>query len=288
MSVAVPRTRQETASFVISSIRSLGFNPHPSSRLMTMHRILTEQSGVIEPNDPEFRVALEADRDMQYLEFVFEQAHSRLAHPGLMNLLKPLCKDAALPQDGGDNSKGRDTQLELFAGALCQRAEFNPVDYVEPDVTCDISGTEVGLACKRAKSEAAVEHLIRKARKQIIGTGRPGVIVMETTIALNPDNQPLLMPMSDNELQSLYMLGMQRFIDRHKIRIQQMMQQSPVIGVIFHDSILRFEVGDRWSVTAMTYDLPIIADINAMQLFEAFKRGYLAALPNVEHLEFDH
>ena len=36
------RTRSENATYVFASIRSLGFQPHPESRLMFMCRVLTE------------------------------------------------------------------------------------------------------------------------------------------------------------------------------------------------------------------------------------------------------
>ena len=62
---AMRRTRAENASFVIAAVRALGIEPHPQSRLMQMHRVLTEATKIIKPGDPDFEGALEAERDMQ-------------------------------------------------------------------------------------------------------------------------------------------------------------------------------------------------------------------------------
>lgn len=280
MSLVAPRNRLETAEFVITTIRALGFDPHPSSRLMKMHKVLTEQSGVISPEHPEFRIALEADRDMVQLEFIFEQEHARDTHPGLVERLKPLCLDAVLPQGGASKSKGRDTQLELYAAALCQAADFNPVDYAEPDISCDVQGTIIGLACKRLKSEASADARIRQARDQIVRSRIPGVIVVETTIALNSGNAPMLAQLPDQELNQLYQLAMQRFVDRHIRNISQTTRHTLVIGIALHDSVIRFEADRTWSQTAMTFRVPTSADIGGA----TYSRRLSTAIPALFHM----
>jgi hypothetical protein len=281
----VPRSRSEAAEFVIESIRSLGFNPDNSSRLMSMHRILTEDAGVIPPTHPRFKEALEADRDFLQLSFILEQQHAAASHPGLIALLRPLCQDATLPEhSAGGKTKGRDTQLELFAAALCQAAGFMPVDYVEPDVVCRVANNAVGVACKRIKNPERTVKNIRKARDQIVAAEMPGVIVVETTIALNPNNVPLLTPVPDEVLKPMYRAAMTRYVAEHLTGIYAALSRAPIGGIIFHDSILRFESDGNWGLTAMTFHLPLICDLDLMRLFEAFKSGYGSALPNVEDI----
>ncbi len=140
----MPRTRTEIAEFVIASLNSLGIEAHPNSRLMWMRRVLIEAAGIIPPDHTNFEAALEADRDMQLLEYVFEQNHAKLGHPGLIRLLHKLIDDSVLPQDDREQSRGRDTQFELFVAAICQVAGFVPVDYQEPDVTSTVQGIRIG------------------------------------------------------------------------------------------------------------------------------------------------
>jgi hypothetical protein len=288
MSNTEHRNFEETADFVINQIRALGHEPHPQSRLLEMQR-LVKNASEIPPNDRRFDRLREAYRDFQYLELVFEQEHAKLAHPGLVERLQPLCLDATLPQDGikSNKSKGRDTQLELFAAALCQAGALHPVGYDETtDVTCDVDGVIVGIPCKRLKSVKRTVDRIKEARDQIIRSAQPGVIVVDTTIALNPLNGPLLTQMSDDALQPLYLLAMRKFLDEHIARIRLALRDAPVIGVIFHDSVLRFEPSGQWSVTALSYHLPLLCStLEQMRLYEAFRRRYLGALPNVENLD---
>src|SRR4030042_275607 len=86
----MPRTRTETAEFVITSLNGLGIKPKPGSRLMRMLRVFTEAAGIIPPAHPDFEIALEAERDMQLLEYVFEQEHARTRHAGMIRLLRKL------------------------------------------------------------------------------------------------------------------------------------------------------------------------------------------------------
>ncbi len=66
---------------------------------MQMRRVLIEAAGIIPPDHPDFETALEADRDMQLLEYVFEQDHAKTGHPGLVRLLCKLIDDSVLPQN---------------------------------------------------------------------------------------------------------------------------------------------------------------------------------------------
>src|SRR6266852_6764371 len=115
------RTRAENAAFVIAAVRALGIEPRPESRLMQMHRILTEAPGIIQPDAPAFATALEAERDMQLLGFVFDQQNPHRDRSDFRSLVKRMLSDSVLPQDNREESKGRNSQFELFVAAICQR-----------------------------------------------------------------------------------------------------------------------------------------------------------------------
>ena len=84
------RTRTENAEFVIEHIKSLDISPNSLSRLMKMYSVMTNATGVIQPDDPEFETALEAERDFQILGFVFEQADMHPADAEFQRLVKSM------------------------------------------------------------------------------------------------------------------------------------------------------------------------------------------------------
>ena len=140
----------------------LGINPHPSSRLMLMLRTL--QRGQYAPfEDSQFPVALESMRDTYQLGIIVAQMRAHRDNPKFRDRVRRLLKDSALPQDGGQNTPGRDIQFELYLAAICLNAGLHPVDYEEPDVTCVIDGMKFGIAAKRLKSLSSLEDRVVKA-----------------------------------------------------------------------------------------------------------------------------
>jgi hypothetical protein len=141
-----PRSRREQSAFVIASIEALGVLVPPGSRLRKMHDLLVAEGDIIQPDDPEFETALEAERDMQLLAFVFDQLGSRLQGNGYHQLAKKLIDDKVLPHHDRTQSVGRDAAFQLFVGAICTSAQFFPVEWEEPDVTCVSAKTKYGFA----------------------------------------------------------------------------------------------------------------------------------------------
>ncbi|GAG16023.1 unnamed protein product, partial [marine sediment metagenome] len=193
------RTRAENASFVVSAVRALGIEPHPQSRLMQMHRALTGTTTIIEPDHPDFQTALEAQRDMQLLSFVFDQSQEQGAHGAFRDLVKQTLKDSVLPQDDRGQSTGRDTQFQLYVAAICQSAGLVPVGYEEPDVTCVVDGIKFCIAAKRLKNVSNLRKHVKKAAQQIETARLPGMIALDTCVALNRSNMRFIAPISDDQ-----------------------------------------------------------------------------------------
>ncbi len=279
------RTRSETAEFVIASLNALGIEPHPQSRLMRMRRVLLDATGFIPPDDPDFETALEADRDMQLLEYVFEQDHAKSRHAGFKRLLRKLTDDTVLPQDNREQSKGRDTQFELFIAAICQAAGFIPVEYPDPpDVTCCVEGITIGVEAKRIKSEAQVKKRVPKAAKQIHESRLSGIIALDTSVALNPNNDRVTRPIPDEEFVPLYHAAINLFLRRYDARIRKWVSGKNVIGIIVHDHQVRFETDESWSLSSMTVQFCTAEDEAGKQLFNSFWFPYVDALPNMQHV----
>jgi hypothetical protein len=123
------RNRKEIAQFVMDAIRSFGAEAKPSSRIAKMYKLTTELKGTIYPRNRNFEVLLEADRDFQILEFIFEHLENAAADVELRKLLGFLTSDSALPQLDKGNSIGRNTQFHLYSSAMCQAGGMKPVTY---------------------------------------------------------------------------------------------------------------------------------------------------------------
>lgn len=278
------RTRKEMAVFVIESIKELGVRLSSESRLMKMHRILTDGSGYIPPTHPEFEIVVESTRDMQLLQYIFDNKPTRPDHPIIKQLLTLLTKDSVLPQNDSNNSKGRDTQFELFIAAICQAAGFKSVDFQEPDVTCEVQEIKVGLAAKRFKKIKQVKKHIPKAADQINKSGFMGFIVLDTSIALNPENERFIMPIPDEEFAKRHRLAIKDFFDKYNTRIKAWVSDQNVLGVIVHDNQVKCDVDRDWSLSGMTMPYCTTEDNEKRRVFDLFINRYLAALPNMQYL----
>src|SRR4051812_33205884 len=84
-------------------------------------------------DDPVFLAALEAERDMQQLGFIFDELAVTPQRSKFQKLADDLRGDSVLPQDDLDSSAGRNAQFEMYVSAICQNAGLYPVDYSDPD-----------------------------------------------------------------------------------------------------------------------------------------------------------
>ena len=277
------RTRGENAEHVISSLKALGLKPHPSCRLMKMCRVLTEPLEVVSPDDPGFETALEAERDFQILGFVFDQVNEDSDDPEFLRLVRNTLKDSILPQDDREGSKGRDAQFELLVAAICQSAGMLPVSREEPDVICHIEDTKYGIAAKRIKNVAKLEQNVRKAAKQIQGVGVRGFIALDTSVALNRENERITTPIPDKQFGLLYRDALNEFIHQYHDRIQQWVRGKGVRGILFHDHQVRFCEDGVWSLVGMTMKLNTARHNQCRNReFHAFASRYEKGLPNLQ------
>lgn len=255
-----PRTRREQSAFVIASIEATGVRVPRTSRLNRMHRLLmVEGEDIIRTDDPEFETALEAERDMQLLAFVFDQLGATEQNDTYRQLVRKLVDDSVLPQLDRTQSVGRNAAFELFVGAICSGARLRPVFWEEPDVTCVLDGMSIGLAAKRIKSVKSLEARVRKAVDQIKRSGLPGVIVLDTCLAFNPENLRVVVPLPDSMFMSRYWMGLKTIWSQYHSKIQRLTSEANVLGVLVHDYQVRFQANRQWGLAGMTMRVPISA-----------------------------
>ncbi|MCZ6835826.1 MAG: hypothetical protein O7G85_08635 [Planctomycetota bacterium] len=286
----VGRTTCETADFVLDRIRALGFKLHPESRLMKMRNVLFEDDSPreLDPNDIDFAIALEALRDFLHFGFIFDHFDPSLDGEAKQRLNIAL-QDCHLPQDNLENSPGRDAQFELFVAAICSRAQFIPVKFAEPDIQVVIPGPEFpegsqifGIAAKRIKSVGNFEKNVRKASKQIKKSDLPGVIAIDTSVALNRDNEAIVKPMELDRFRKLHNKGLRRFIDDYYKRIQEWVRTKGVRTIVFHDHQIWAHPEQGWTLMSLYMAVDTSrGNQRRNREYEAFWRSYGRGLPSI-------
>ncbi|MHB0960443.1 MAG: hypothetical protein ACYC0X_31440 [Pirellulaceae bacterium] len=252
---------------------------------MFMCRVLTEPRSSVAPDAPHFEAAVEAERDLQVLAFVFDCAAKCPADTEFCRLVKNALKDSLLPSEDRGQSKGRDAQFELFVAAVCQNAELHPVKREEPDVTCHVKGIKFGIAAKRIKNIANLEQHVRKAAAQIGKSRLPGVIAIDTNVALNRDNQRITSPIPDEQFSTMYRRALSQFIDHFHDRIQDWVRGKGVRGIVIHDQQVRFQPDGEWSLVGMTTRVNTSRhNQRRNREFALFEEHYSQGLPNVTEL----
>ena len=279
------RTRSQNAEFVIASIRELGIQPHPQSRLMRMHHVLTTAEGIIAPSTPEFETALEAERDMQTLGFVFDQIQRKSSDTVFRQLVKKAFKDSLLPQEDRQQSRGSDAQFELFIAAVCNNANLRPVMLEEPDVTFHMEGNKFGMAAKRIKSTVTLKQHIRKASEQIIKSGLPGIIALDTNVAFNRNNDRVNKPIPDNRFGLLYKQAINHFVSDYHDKFQDWVRGKGILCIVIHDQQVRYEPNEGWHLVGMTMYVNTTQQGQSMRdEFSLFQSSYSRGLANLENL----
>ena len=249
-----------------------------------MHHVLRTEDGsprgIIQPDNPDFEIGLEAYRDVQHLEFILE---TRPDPPpeGFLSLLRNVVDDPVLPQGSVKESPGRDAQAELYVAAICRKASLEPVRHDEPDVLCWLGNTQLAVAVKRLKSVDILEKRVRAAAKQIKRSGLPGIVVLDTSLALNPDNARIWRQVTDYEFARRYPAVLRGVIKEHYDRLQSWVRGKWVSGVVIHDHQIRLTLNEGWRLEGVTYGIGTAPwNQRRTREFDDFYAKYCRALPN--------
>jgi hypothetical protein len=274
-----PRRRFELASFLIESIESAGVHVPTTSRLRRMYDALHSGKNTIAPDDSEYETALEAERDLQLLGFVFDQCPAKETSNAFRERLNKLINDSPLPQMDHEKSHGRDAAFELYVGAVCRAAQLHPVEWGEPDVTCVLNGVKYAFEAKRLKNLKNMNDRVRKAVEQIDRSRLPGVIVLDLSLALNPANHRLRQ-MPDSIFWPDYKRNFDVTWSRYQPKVQQLLARANVLGVVAHDYHLRRQP-EGWQLTGITIRVPAENRTREeRRQFDAISVAYTYALPN--------
>ncbi len=276
------RSLNEASDCVIESIKGLGLEIKPGSRLYQMRESLRNEDGTwkdnIRPADSDYSVAREALRDLTLLEFFFDHIDMTGQEDAVRAKVKQTLCDSVLPQ-GGKGSLGRDTQAELFVFAVCNKACLQP-QLEEPDVVFQMSRKSYGIAVKRIKSLKKLVDRVKEGAKQIDKSNMPGIIIVDISFAINPQNRDVVAPMDDSNFGKLWGAELRKMIDPIHSLLCNAVKNRGILGVILHDHQTRItEGGNLWPET-MTFIIKN-PQFSQTKLLSKFTKRYLNALPNL-------
>ena len=276
------RSRRENAAYVIDQVRQLGLTAHLKSRLMQMHDALNRD--YVSYGDPEFAAALEAERDMQILGFVFDTMQEHRACAEFRNRVYCTLKDRVLPQDNLEESPGRDAQFELYVAAIAEKAGLRPVVCEEPDVTCVVQGVKFGVAAKRLKSLSQFGKRVRQGINQVSRTKLPGIIAVDISLARDQNNAPIISPFESQMYRLIAPFAANQLFDKHHVDVFRWVRGTGVIAVVLFDFTVRVRPNDEWGLDGMVTWLCTTFDDEANRKYESFWDGFSRGIPNVRPL----
>jgi len=277
------RSLSEAANYVLQQFVSYGVSIPNSSRIKDTYRAICNDDGstrgFISEKDVNFNEAREAMRDFSQLEFFFEQIANEPHKASYHSILKTIVNDSVLPQDDKTYSRGRNTQAEVFAFAVCKNAGMQPT-FEEPDVICEINEVRYAIAVKRIKGLSQFVKRIREGANQIQKRGLTGFLCIDITMATNPENYSLGMNGQEDALRHWWEKYMGKTVAQYYPKICYAVRAKGVRGIFLHQHYLvRF--GKDYCARSMTFGVPTTQKPEEEKewatIYKAFKKG----LPNL-------
>lgn len=221
------------AEAVIGHLEGMGIRVPAASRLQSYAsrlRLFADSPGRGDPKNPEdLELLFQASLEVTELWMILDQFASSAQESAVAEKLKVIVKDPLLPSGGGDTTRGRDTQFEMYIASIFKSGGLD-VTLGEPDVLLDLNGFRVGLAAKRLKSIKKLKARVRSASGQIVRARVPGIIFLDLELAINPDNAPLVGP-DLKTLENETIAWFERFWSQHKEQMVRWIDRHHVFGI---------------------------------------------------------
>lgn len=238
------RTLGESAQWVVDGLSARGIDVNPSSRLGRFVRQFAKNAytGPWGPDESRLIEGLMAMRDVEEIAMILDE------FPTTTNTdLKNLVDDAPLPRTDR-STPGRDRQLELFVGAICQRGKMPVRLDVEPDLWCEASRVWLGLAAKRVRSPDKFGANLKDAADQIQRSPLSlGFACMEVSLAWNPDLRAVLTERSAEEVAHDLRERLSRFLDGQDGVLNEVWKRFPkMLGLLCLDHTFTHHEGLGW------------------------------------------
>jgi hypothetical protein len=180
------RSFHESAQYVIDRLGGckIGSLRNPQNRFMHLSRVVLESNlpRALDLHCSEGRLIAQAVLDVQEMAWVLTVLGDEAWKGRFAAVLKRTASDSACPNI--EDSPGRNAQLELFVGAIAERAclEPKPVSPGPEWLISDGDDHSGAIECKRVRSEKKVWEKLTEANSQFHTVGRSGFVVLDIAL----------------------------------------------------------------------------------------------------------
>jgi len=287
-SITLPRTRREAVSFVAAEFEACNLPIPTSSRFELIERLYSQSTDRIDSKHAHYELALEAERDLHTLAFVFDELRDCRSDPVFLDLLKTVHSDSTLPQMDRENSDGRNSQFHLMVAAICSKAGMKP-RFAEPDLITEVASTQFSIAVKRTRNLNRVQEHLRKAAKQIHRAGLPGLIAIDLSIALNRENVRPDVEGIEDLYGEAFLENLKNYAVQNQKQFWEWVRGTNVRGIIFHVScVTHAKHGDA---SFLNFNFGLSTELynrrreeQFLAFYNRFKRGYFES-PRIDLME---
>jgi|CXWL01.1.fsa_nt_gi hypothetical protein len=238
----LPRLNQlEKAAQVSAWLEGLHTKPNKANRIHQLCKeILSVGNGMtVEPNDPRHPFLIQALKDLSELWFAIQVFGASEIYANYADKVSEILSDAVLPVRA-DQTSGRDAQFELFVGALCKRAGLQPQQQPSgPDWLLALPSGRAAVEAKRVKLAGGFGSSVRGAKKQIRRGGVAGIVVLDISDAVGPDQHRFEHYVTDAQIDAAGARQMELFIKEKLPPIERELEGSSVGVIVVHDYALR-------------------------------------------------
>jgi len=185
-----PHLRDRTAA-LIAFLEANGVRVNPSSRLAQYLKQLNAAvaaDGVTVPKGLDLAIWHRCLIEVADLDLVARSLSIAPGVKGWKEALSRALSGGVVRTDEIKHSPARDIQFELIIASMFCRAKYE-VDLAEPDVVVTSETPQIGIAAKRPRSFNNLDEMIKKADKQIKGSGLQGIIALDLSIIAAPGDE---------------------------------------------------------------------------------------------------
>lgn len=242
---APPRSMRDQYSFIARRLADFGYSIKPGSRLDLGHSVFATPDGAprtIFRGDPDYPTAFEAKLDFQLFEFILENValfeHDEIA----VRKLKDALRDGVAP-GGAENTRGRDTQFEVYVAVALNNAGLAPrfldvTDQPIPDLRAIVAGSYFFVEAKRPKSVEAIIERLDEGIWQLQATGCPGAVFVDISLARNRERTLRELKTSEAAFRAEHAAEVKTLIHSIEDRLHDMLKATRTVGVYFQDHVV--------------------------------------------------
>jgi hypothetical protein len=248
--------RDRTAD-LIQFLEANGVRVNPSSRLAQYLKQLTaatKADGVTVPKGLDLPIWHRSLIEVDDLNLVARSLSLAPEVKGWREALSRALGGGAVRTDEVKHSLARDIQFELIIASMFRRANYT-VELAEPDVVLTSETPQIGIAAKRPRSMNKLDEMIKKADKQIAGSGLQGIVALDMSLIVSPNDDHITTDDYQTAFNHVKDIA-NNFVATKGHHITSLVDTAHTFGVIAHLGIPIFEnvtprlaYGRRWAVS---------------------------------------